>query len=220
MTSRLWLAIVAVTVTSCARQAPLPVLVTPQTRLGLAEGYGPGIVSASARTMTFQLDAPAHSIVLRVIDDGTIEQVFPRGTGGSHAEPTGTYTLAATPAQPYAPDAPHVPSGQAYACPFSFDIEANLAPACFNVDPASAPPETRPVPTRAREREAGYWLVIMSDAATSAAALDARLRALDVEGGSLLDTVRQIPGALIGGHTTNWAAYYVGFAVLPNAARK
>lgn len=83
-----------------------------------------------------------------------------------------------------------------------------------NLNSASAKDSGRAA--REREQEAGYWLLITSDAATSEVALDARLRALELEDddGTLLATVRQIPSALVGGRTTNWSAYYVGFAVL------
>ena len=167
--------------------------------------------------MTYQLDAPAYVIVLRVLDDGAIEQLYPSRTGGNRKQ-RGTYSIAAGRARPYAPVAPHVPGGIVYGpCVSTFDTALTKPdPACWTTDRAIAAPAARPLPAGEREQEAGYWLVITSDAATSAVALDARLRALELEDddGPLLATVRQIPSALVGGRTTNWSAYYVGFAVL------
>lgn len=216
MTSRPLL-ILLVASAACARQQPLRELVTPQSHLGLGEGFGPGIVAASTRSMTYTLDTAAYVIVLRVMEDGAIVQLQPSAPGGDRKRHRGTYSITAAAARPYTPDAPHVPGGIVYGpCVSTFDTEVTRPdPACWTADRASAGPEARPLPSREREQEAGYWLVITSDAATSAAALDARLRALDLEDGTLLDTVRQIPGALVGGRTTNWAAYYVGFATLP-----
>ena len=195
--------------------------------------------------MTYQLDAPAYVIVLRVLDDGAIEQLYPSRTGGNRKQ-RGTYSIAAGRARPYAPVAPHVPGGIVYGpCVSTFDTALTKPdPACWTADRAADAPAARPLPAREREQEAGYWLLITSDAATSGVALDARLRALeledeagywllilsdartrsfelesriqalDIDANSLLDTVRQIPSALVGGRTTNWSAYYVGFAVL------
>lgn len=206
--------------TSCAHPAPLHELVTPQSRLGLGEGFGPGIVAATAGSITYKLDSPAYVIVLRVMEDGAIEQLQPSGSGVNRAKPSGTYSVAPTPASPY-PPAPQVPAGIVYGpCVSTFDTELTKPdPACWTADRALMASDPRPASNRERDVEAGYWLVIASDVATSAAAVDARLRALDLEDGTLLHTVRQIPSALIGGRTTNWSAYYVGFAQLPTAAR-
>jgi len=165
--------------------------------------------------MTYQLDAPAYVIVLRVLDDGAIEQL---STGGDRIKQRGTYTIAVAAARPYAPIAPQVSGGIVYGpCLSTFDTDLTKPdPACWTADRAADAPAARPLPAREREQEAGYWLLITSDAATSGVALDARLRALELEDddGTLLATVRQIPSALVGGRTTNWSAYYVGFAVL------
>jgi len=171
---------IVVVTSSCARlAAPLPLVLTTQARLGLAEGFGPGIVSASAHTMSYRLDAPAHVIVLLVMDDGSIEPVQPLGRGDP-VMPRGNHEVAAS-------DKPGIIPGRGR--------------------PVSL------VPT-SRDAEAGYWLLILSDARTLSFELESRIQALDIDANSLLDTVRQIPSALVGGRTTNWSAYYVGFAVL------
>ena len=220
MTSQGYVTVLTVMLAACAHPAPLREVVTPQSYLGLGEGFGPGIVSAAAKSMTLQLDAPGHVIVLRILDDGDIEQVQPAGDGTDRAFPQGRYSFGAAPRRTYAPSPPSVPSGPVYPCPPSFETESNLArpdPACWTVDRAVAVGAPPSVPPRSREQESGYWLVIVSDLVTPARVLDARLRALELDDGPLLENVVQIPSALIGGRTTNWSAFYVGFAVIPAA---
>jgi len=159
---------------SCAPQVPRPVLLTAQSRLGLADGFGPGIVSATNDSMAFQLDAPAHVIVLRVMNDMSIEQVHPVG-----------------------PSDPEVPRG----------THAVMAPSQPGIVPGHGRVLSR------RENQAGYWLLIMSDTRTLPFELEARIQALKVDTDSLPTLVRQVPGALIGGRTTNWSAYYLGFVL-------
>lgn len=175
----------------------------------------------SAGSITYKLDNRAYVIVLRVMEGGTIEQLLPSGSGVTRATPKGTYPIEAMPPPAY-PPAPQVPAGIVYGPCASVSDTAFTKPDpdCWTPDRALMASDPRPVPRRGRDVEAGYWLVITSDVATSAAAVDARLRALDLEDGTLLHTVRQIPAALIGGHTTNWSAFYVGFAVIPTATAK
>jgi hypothetical protein len=205
------------------------VLLTPQTRLGLAEGFRPGFAAATARSMTFRLDAPAHVIVLRVMDDGTIEQLQPVRGGDPLVRP-GAHEVIATGARIASTSRTWVPPvgsavfGQgSLSCVPILDSDARADPTCVGLERARASAmeqPSAPPPTRLREDEAGYWLLILSDVATPPGELEARIQALDIDAGSLLDMVRQLPSALVGGRTTNWAAYYVGFAVLPSAARK
>ena len=216
---------------SCAPQAPLPVLLTPQTRLGLGEGFGPGIVSATARTMAFQLDAAAHVIVLRVMDDGTIEQVQPLRGGDPIIYP-GAHTVSATGARVSSTSPSRIPPlGSTVFGPGSLscvpildpNLRAKPDPVCVAQEAARSTTMSEPSvapPSQARHNEAGYWLVILSDAATAPVELEGRLRQLDLDAESLLGYVRQLPSALVGGRTTNWSAYYVGFAVLPLNVRK
>ena len=217
MTSPWYVTGLTIVFAACAHPAPLRELVTPQSHLGLGEGYGPGIVSATSKSLTLQLDAPGHVIVLRVLDNGDIEQVRPAGEGSDPVLPQGSYIFGRATRQPYSPSQSVVPSGPVYSCPPSFDTESSLArldPACWTVDRAvavGAPPRAPPPP---REKESGYWLVIVSDLATPPRVLDARLRALELDDGPLLENVVQIPSALVGGRTTNWTAFYVGFAVV------
>ncbi len=225
MTSRTLLAVIVVASAACAHPAALQQIVTPQSRLGLGEGFGPGIVNATARAMTYQLDMPAHVIILRVLDDGTIEQIRPFREDPNLAR--GAHQVIATGASPstlapgFVPPLP-VNTGSLSCTPI-IDTNAKADPTCMGMERARTsemeqPPA--PIPKRPRDDEAGYWLLITSDVATSAASLEARVRGLELDEGTLLDMVRQIPGALIAGRTTNWSAFYVGFAVIPAGAAK
>src|SRR5204863_4918486 len=125
--------------------------------------------------------------------------------------------------QPYAPNPPSVPSGPVNPGQPAFGTESEWGrpdPACWTADRAVAAGAPPAMPTRPRERESGYWLVIVSDLATPPRVLDARLHALDLGDEPLLESVVQIPSALLGGRTTNWSAFYVGFAVVPDATAK
>ena len=231
MTARCFGAILVVAGAACARQAPLPVLLTPQSRLGLGEGFGPGIVTATARSLTFRLDGAAHVIVLRVMNDGTIEQVQPL-RGGDLITQSGAHVVTATGARVSAtPRARIPPLGSAVFGPGSLscvpildpNLRAKADPACAAQEAARSADmleSSSPPPSRMRDDEAGYWLLILSDATTAPVELEARLQELDLDAESLLGYVRQIPSALVGGRTTNWAAYYLGFVVLPPNARK
>lgn len=216
---------------ACARQAPLPVLLTPQSRLGLGEGFGPGIVAATARSITFRLDGAAHVIVLRVLNDGSIEQVQPLQGGDPIIQP-GTHPVTATGARLPSTSRGRIPPlGSTAFGPGSLscvpildpNLRAKPDPACAAQEAARSADmlqSNSPAPSPLRDDEAGYWLLIVSDAATAPVELEARLQQLDLDAETLLDYVRQIPSALVGGRTTNWAAYYLGFVVLPPNARR
>ncbi|HEY7193623.1 MAG TPA: hypothetical protein VH439_07770 [Gemmatimonadales bacterium] len=171
--------------------------------------------------MTLQLDAPGHVMVLRVLDNGDIEQVHPAGDGADRALPQGRYSFGTAPRRPYAPSPAYVPSGPVYGSCDSFESDNDLKPNpdCWTIDRAVTAGTTPSVPMRPRERESGYWLVIVSDAATPPRSLNARLQALELDEGPLSENVLQIPSALIGGRTTNWSAFSVGFAVVPAVTR-
>ena len=69
-------------------------------------------------------------------------------------------------------------------------------------------------------RDVATALAAQTVLGTAKMVLDARLHALDLGDEPLLESVVQIPSALIGGRTTNWSAFYVGFAVVPAATAK
>jgi len=203
--------LLAVTVAGCALALPPPpaVILSPQNRIGLGDGFGPGIDSASAHWVHFETAVAAHVIVLRVTDAG-IEQIQPRwGTdfpleAGAHSMRGCALTIRY----------------------YGGDIRNPYTRACVRESDQAA----KPVPGGAREADAvfqlteagaarpladerGYWLLIVSDVPTPARQLEHWLGLIDTAGDSLLvTTVLALPSLLVGGRTTNWAGYYVGFA--------
>lgn len=215
----------------CAPQPRPSVLLTPQTRLGLGEGYGRGIVAATARHMRFELTVPAHVIVLRVTEAG-IDQVSP-SWGHDPAVASGAHVVTA--------DVPRSGESRVSATPVDLSSISGSLPCVPFLDPnlnakpdpgcvsRSSPRESPPQPSgRPQQRlsvdELGYWLLIVSDARTPAEELKIRLREFesdeseDSDDTPLLRIVQQLPGVLVGGRTTNWAAYYVGFAEVRSAS--
>ncbi len=67
--------------------------------------------------------------------------------------------------------------------------------------------------TRLPPDDVGYWLLIVSDAPTTAGDLYQRLAPMTFPDSTLLEVVRHLPEALVGSRTTHWAAYYVAFGV-------
>ena len=225
MTSRTLVAVVALSAGACAPQAPLPLLLTPQTRTGLGEGYGPGIVSASARAMRFQLAIPAYVIVVRVTEDG-VEQVSPRA-GQDRTQQPGLHLVNA--ATPRRRDVAGVnpldlPSNTgSLSCVPILDPNLNAKPDPTCVERIGGATGSRPFAVtrdgQLKVNDIGYWLLIVSDVRTQSDELRHQLRWFEADeseapddDASLLTTVQQLPGVLVGGRTTNWAAYYVGFA--------
>jgi len=109
-------------------------------------------------------------------------------------------------------------------------LDANLNskpdPSCASrAVPRESPPQPSGRAQRLAVDELGYWLLIVSDARTPADELKFRLRDFetgeldDAEDTPLLVIMQLLPGVLVGGRTTNWAAYYVGFAEVTTARR-
>ena len=209
--ARVRVLLTAVTLAGCALALPPPpvVLLTPQNRIGLGEGFGPGIDSASAHWMRFKITAAAHIIVLRVTDAG-IEQVHPRWGSDSPLEP-GAHSMqgcaltirdhGADDRDPYT-----------RACVREFARGARPVPAGAS-EPDSVFQLAEAAATRPTADERGYWLLIASDIPTPPRQLEHWLGLIDMENDSLLvTTVLALPSLLVGRRTTNWAGYYVGFA--------
>ena len=209
----------------CAGSNAPALLLTPQTRTGLGEGYGPGIVSASARAMRFQLAIPAHVIVLRVTEDG-VERVSPRA-GNDPTERPGLHGVSALTTRRRDVTGTNLAdfsSGPgSLSCVPVLDPNLNAKPDPTCVERVAASTGSRPFATtregQLKVNEIGYWLLIVSDVRTTPEELRLRLRGFEsneleeaVDDASLLTVVQQLPGVLVGGRTTNWAAYYVGFA--------
>ena len=208
---RLTVLLTAVAVGACSLPPPPRVILTPQNRIGLGEGYGPGIDSASAHWIRFEITAPAHVIVLRVTDAG-IEQVHP-SSGPDYALEPGAHSMRGcglTLGQN------RDVAGDAYtrACERILKSDPAAKPVPTDVTPAEPVvelSETRPARRLADER--GYWLLIVSDVPTPARQLTHWLGLINTDDDSLLvTTVLALPSLLVGRRTTNWSGYYVGFA--------
>ncbi len=184
-----------ITVDGCARSPAPSLLLTPQTRFGLGEGYGPGIITVNARAMRFELVTAAHVIVLRVTEDG-IEQVSPNSSRDP-AVARGLHWVKVAPERRpvdvVGPDPADFQSGPgSLSCVPVLDPNLNAKP-----DPSCVERVARTPPDELKHR----------------------LGHIESADTPLLTLVQELPGVLVGGRTTNWAAYYVGFAEVPAPAR-
>jgi len=199
----------AVAACALALPAPTPVILTPQNRIGLGDGFGPGIDSASAHWVHFEIAVPAHVIVLRVTDAG-IEQVQPRWGTDSPLE-AGAYSMRGCELtiRDHGDD---MRDAHTRACVRESDRAAKPVPGGARAaEPVLQLTEAGASRPLADER--GYWLLIVSDVPTPARQLSHWLGRIDMDDDSLLvTTVLALPSLLVGGRTTNWAGYYVGFA--------
>jgi hypothetical protein len=218
MSSRAFIPLLALAL-GCSAGPPMSrVVLTPQTRFGLGEEYGPGIVMATAREMRFELAVPAHAIVLRVTQEGVEPVRTTRDTDPAIGRGTHSVTaVGKTARRPLPTGAADVPAGPGLLeCVPILDpnLQAKPSPGCVSRAVAGASPAMpSAVPSRRQSgNERGYWLLIVSDTRTPAAELEHRLAELEFDDTPLLTTVLELPSALVGGRTTNWTAYFVGFA--------
>lgn len=213
----------------CApHRSPAPLTPLPQGRIGAADVFGPGIVVASSRTVRFLLARPAFVIVLQVFPDG-IDVITPSHSHDRTAFAAGDHRIDATMFTPPLEDQP------SYA--ESTPSEARCLAQYANVL-AQQPRDSlgRPIPSPASNAAAqalvqcqmlsraiprpvpglspdslparAYWMVIVADVPTSARELQRRLRPMDISHGDFATVLRELPGALVGGRTARWAAYY------------
>lgn len=221
MTSRALIPLVALILGACARHTIPPVVLTPQTRIGPAEDYGPGILEATSRDVDFKLDAPAYVISLRVTEARGIEVIAPysvsrrykRGAHHVRAErltswTEETYSPALT-SPPLAPPCTQPADKRAATdgegcvdwAPYTRQVTETISQLRYDSPPGNV----------------GYWLLIVSDAPTRAHDLIGQIKLLDLPSTSLVDRVHSIPERLMGSRTTRWAAYYAAFG-MPNLA--
>jgi hypothetical protein len=184
----------------CARHTIPPVVLTPQTRLGPSEDFGPGIVDITPSDVDLILDVPAYVIALRVTNELGIQVVAPlsgsprskRGThyfrGGASSRADSSLRTVSSKSCTIRPDSRESCVGM----PMRYQItQLKLGGAA-----SDAP---------------GYWLFIVSDAPTPAQEVMRRLGAMNLAHASLEDLVRSIPAPLVGSRTIHWAAYYAAF---------
>lgn len=170
----------------CARHTIPSVMLINQTRIGPAQDLGPGITGVRYNGITFELATPAHVIVLRVTNASGIEPVRPLRSGDRSALGRGEHVVTLASAT-----SARVPAGRS-----TYGAEAYAG--YF---------------TRLPPDDVGYWLLIVSDAPTTAGDLYQRLAPMTFPDSTLLEVVRQLPDALVGSRTTHWVAYYVAFGV-------
>jgi hypothetical protein len=200
----------------------------PQGRVGVVDSFGPGIFVASNRVLRFALARPAFVIALQVFPDG-IDVITPSHSHDRTEFSAGDHLIDATVFGPPLVD----PPSYTESTPSESRCLANYANAV-----AQQPRDSlgRPIPTPAAHAAAqalgqcqalsratprpvpgpinsaptarGYWMVIVADVPTSAGELLQRLRPMDISQGDFATVLRELPGALVGGRTTQWAAYY------------
>ena len=222
----------------CARHTIPPVVLINQTRIGPAEDLGPGITGVQFNGINFDLASPAHVIVLRVTNSAGIEQVRPLRSGDNSQLSRGEYSAtapsfsrsnyAAQAAQraayvsgvcgsPYEEDPSRpIPTGATdtsrHAAPRNGALAQRRYQDCIRRERETNSQREGPSPyTRPQLDDVGYWLLIVSDAQTTAGELASRLRLMEVPDTSLVDVVRALPEALVGSRSSHWAAYYVAF---------
>ncbi len=191
---RVLLLLMAVTLAGCALALPPPssVILTPQNRIGLGEGFGPGIDSASAHWVHFEIALAAHVIVLRITDAG-IEQIQPRW-GTDYPLEAGAHSMrgCALTIRYYGGD---MRDAHTRACVRESDA-AKRVPGVAS-EPESVFQLTEVGGSRARADERGYWLLIVSDIPTPARQLSHWLGLIDMGDDSLLvTTVLALPSLL------------------------
>jgi len=185
---------------ACARHAIRPVVVTPQTRLGPAQDFGPGILDVTPSDVDVALDVPAYVVALRVTRELGIQVVAP--VSGSPRSKRGAHYFRG--GAPSAADSPlrTVSSKQCTVGGDSRDACMGL-PTRYHITQLKQGGATSDVP--------GFWLLIVSDAPTPAHEVMQRLTLMNLADTSLVALVRSIPEPLIASRTTHWAAFYAAF---------
>jgi hypothetical protein len=200
------LSMIPLILAGCASSHPAHDLTQPPIRMGPAEDFGLKITDVAGLDVDYTIDHPAFVVAMRVTPPRMVEVVTPRyqhtqSSSGHHyaraGAPSfpvggGNYTTQRTAGKSGCPPLP--PGGTDASCssdPVSTAYSYYLAPAA--------------APT------GGYWLIIVSDLATSNAEIAQRLQTMAPPDTSLVSLVRSIPEALIAARTAHWAAYYAAF---------
>jgi len=156
-------------------------------------------VAAADRRVEFELTRPAHIIVLRVDPDGSIQPVFPAWGERTTERAAGRQVVelkAVTGAAPAGPDVPH-------AAPPVMRSAQQMASEGERARPrATGDDEPRVMPVTA------YWLVIVSDVATTAEEVQERLEAMTLQFSSQQAELEALARALVARRTKVWAASY------------
>jgi len=156
MWSRSLSPLVVLALAACARHTIRPVDLAPQTRVGPAADFGPGIVDVTPSDVDVRLAVPAYVIALRVTHELGIQVVAP--VSGSPKSKPGTHYFRGGEKAP-----------------------ADTSMRTVSSKPCTIRPDTRescvgaPVEYRinqliqgaAAADAAGYWLLVVSDAPPS-----------------------------------------------------
>jgi len=183
----------------CARHNH-PLELVPQTRVGPAGDFGPGLAAVTPSDVDLRLAVPAYVIALRVTHELGIQVVAP--TSGSPRSKPGTHYFRGG-AVPKADSSMRTVSSKACT------IRPDARDSCVD-----APVEYRIsqlIQGGAPADAAGYWLLIVSDAPTLPVDVMRRLKGANLPDTSLVGLVRGIPEPLIASRTNHWAAYYAAF---------
>ena len=186
--------------TGCARHTIPPVVLRPQTRIGPAEDFGPGILDVTPSDVDLRLDAPAYVIALRVTTELGIQVVAP--VSGSPKSKRGTRYFRGG-ASSEVDSSPRSVSSK--SCTIRADSRESCVgmPMRYHITQLKLGGAASDAP--------GYWLLIVSDAPTPAQEVMRRLGSMNLAHTSLEDLVRRIPEPLVASRTTHWAAYYAAF---------
>jgi hypothetical protein len=187
---------------SCARHTIPPVGITPQTRIGPATDFGPGIRDVTPSDVDMILEAPAYIIAMRVTKELGIQVVAPL-SGSPRSKRGGHYFRGGT--VPPADTSTHTVSSK------SCTIGSDSRESCVGVST-----EYRITQLKlggAGSDAPGYWLLVVSDAPTPAREVMRRLGGMNLADASLEALVRSIPEPLIASRTPHWAAYYAAFGI-------
>jgi len=192
--------LVVLALAACARHAIRPVDLTPQTRVGPAADFGPGIAAVTSSDVDLRLEVPAYVIALRVSHELGVQVVAP--VSGSPRFKPGTHYFRGGEKAP-----------------------ADTSMRTVSSKPCTIRPDTRescvgaPVEYRinqliqggAAPDAAGYWLLVVSDAPTPPVDVMRRLSLMKLVDTSLVALVQSIPEPLVASRTSHWAAYYAPF---------
>jgi hypothetical protein len=186
----------------CARHTIPPVNLQPQTRLGPAQDFGPGITNVTPSDVDLQLDASGYVVALRVTRAYGIQVIAPvsgspTSKRGSHYYRGGAPLKAGTDTT--------LRAASSKAC----TVRADSREACTDVTMPYRIAQLKQ--GGAPDDAVGYWLLIVSDVPTAGREVMRRLGEIDLADGSLEALVRSIPEPLIASRTAHWAAYYTAF---------
>lgn len=188
----------------CARNTIPPVNLQPQTRLGPAQDFGPGIVDVSPSDVDLQLDATGYVVALRVTKDYGIQVIAP--LSGSPTSKRGSHYFRGG-----APSKAGTDTTLRAASSKGCTVRADSRDACTGVTMPYRLAQLKQ--GGAPDDAAGYWLVIVSDVPTPGREVMRRLGEMGLADESLEALVRSIPEPLVAARTRHWAAYYAPFGV-------